>query len=80
MKDTDKPLVVSGILLALRESEFKNFSITDLTGDDIKTDGQKIYDAISANLQRSKVAPDVITSYSIHYTKLYENSPPITSS
>lgn len=59
LKDTDKPLVVSGILLALRESEFKNFSITDLTGDDIKTDGQKIYDAISANLQRSKVAPEV---------------------
>ena len=47
LKDTDKPLVVSGILLALRESEFKNFSIDDLTGDEIKTDGQKIYDAIS---------------------------------
>lgn len=59
LKDTDKPLVVSGILLALRESEFKNFSINDLTGDDIKTDGQKIYDAISANLQRSKVSPEV---------------------
>jgi hypothetical protein len=59
LKDTDKPLIVSGILLALRESEFKNFSIDDLTGDDIKTDGQKIYDAISANLQRSKVSPEV---------------------
>jgi len=59
LKDTDKPLVVSGILLALRESEFKNFSIDDLTGDEIKTDGQKIYDAISDNLKRSKVAPEV---------------------
>jgi len=59
LKDTDKPLVVSGILLALRESEFKNFSIEELTGDEIKTDGQKIYDAISANLQRSKVSPEV---------------------
>lgn len=59
LKDTDKPLVVSGILLALRESESKNFSIDDLTGDEIKTDGQKIYDAISANLQRSKVSPEV---------------------
>lgn len=59
LKDTDKPLVVSGILLALRESEFRNFSISDLTGDDIKTDGQKIYDAIESNLQRSKVAPEV---------------------
>jgi hypothetical protein len=27
LKDIDKPLIVSGILLALREAEFKNFSI-----------------------------------------------------
>lgn len=59
LKDTDKPLIVSGILLALRESEFNSFSINNLTGDEIKTDGQKIYDAINSNLQRSKVAPEV---------------------
>lgn len=59
LKDIDKPLIVSGILLALRESEFKNFSIDDLTGDKIKTDGQKIYDAISSNLIRSRVSPEV---------------------
>lgn len=59
LKDIDKPLIVSGILLALRESDFKNFSIDDLTGDIVKTDGQKIYDAISSNLIRSRVAPDV---------------------
>ena len=57
--DTEKPLIVSGILLALRESEYKNFSVSDLTGDSVKTDGQKIYDAISANLQRAKVSPEV---------------------
>ena len=27
--DTEKPLIVSGILLALRESEYKNFSVND---------------------------------------------------
>lgn len=59
LKDVDKPLIVSGILLALRESEFKNFSISDLTGDTIKTDGQKIYDAIVSNLTRANVSPDV---------------------
>lgn len=59
LKDIDKPLVVSGILLALRESEFKNFTINDLTGDTVKTDGQKIYDAIQSNLTRSNVSPDV---------------------
>ncbi|AVB77184.1 HsdM family class I SAM-dependent methyltransferase [Methanococcus maripaludis] len=59
LKDVDKPLIVSGILLALRESESKNFSIDDLTGDTIKTDGQKIYDAIESNLKRANVSPDV---------------------
>ena len=59
LKDVDKPLIVSGILLALRESEYKNFSIDDLTGDNIKTDGQKIYDAILSNLTRANVSPDV---------------------
>ena len=59
LKDTDKPLIVSGILLALREIEFKNFNIDDLTGDTVKTDGQKIYNAIADNLQRACVAPEV---------------------
>jgi hypothetical protein len=59
LKDVDKPLIVSGILLALRETEFKNFSISDLTGDTIKTDGQKIYDAIESNLKRAGVSPEV---------------------
>lgn len=59
LKDTDKPLIVSGILLALREREYKNFSIDELTGDDVKTDGQKIFDAITANLLRSRVSPEV---------------------
>ncbi len=57
--DTEKPLIVSGILLALRESEYKNFSVSDLTGDSVKTDGQKIYDAVNANLQRANVSPEV---------------------
>lgn len=59
LKDIDKPLIVSGILLALREVESKNFSIKELTGDDVCSDGQKIYAAIQSNLTRSKVAPEV---------------------
>ena len=59
LKDIDKPLIVSGILLALREEEAKNFSISDLIGDEINTDGEKIFNAIEANLKRSKVAPEV---------------------
>ena len=57
--ETEKPLIVSGILLALRESEHRNFSIDDLTGDAILTDGQKIYDAIQTNLQRANVSPAI---------------------
>jgi len=58
IKDTDKPLIVSGIMLALREIEYKNFSVDSLIGDQSKTDGQKIFEAIRANLQRAQVTPD----------------------
>ena len=59
IQDKDKPLIVSGILLALREIEYGNFSIDMLTGDSKKTDGQKIYEAIRDNLNRANVSPDV---------------------
>ncbi|MGW3385461.1 HsdM family class I SAM-dependent methyltransferase, partial [Streptomyces albogriseolus] len=59
LKDIDKPLIVSGILLALREAEFGGFDVALLTGDEIETDGEKIYSAIEKNLKRSKVSPDV---------------------
>jgi len=59
LKDIDKPLIVSGILLALRESEFKNFAIDDLIGDNIATDGDRIYSAIEDNLKRASVDPVV---------------------
>jgi len=58
LKDQDKPLVVSGILLALDEIKSGSFSIDLLTGDDIDTDGDKIYEAIKKRLKRSNVGPD----------------------
>lgn len=54
--DSEKPLVVSAILLALSE---KDFSLDSLTGDSIKTDGQKIYEALSTHMDRVKVRPVV---------------------
>lgn len=59
IQDKDKPLIVSGILLALREMEYKGFSIESLTGDQTTTDGEKIYEAIEKNLKRANVAPQV---------------------
>lgn len=58
LKDQDKPLVVSGILLALDEIAPGSFSIDSLTGDDAKTDGDKIYEAIQSRFKRSNVGPD----------------------
>lgn len=70
LSDKDKPLVVSGILLALREIEHKNFSIEQLVGDRETTDGEKIYKAIEDNLKRSQVSPEtkkdkLLTQFSI---------------
>ncbi|WP_035987301.1 class I SAM-dependent DNA methyltransferase [Leptolyngbya sp. KIOST-1] len=59
LKDIDKPLIVSGILLALREAEFGSFEIDNLNGDEIDTDGEKIYNSIEKNLKRSRVSPEV---------------------
>ncbi|MHB8066193.1 MAG: HsdM family class I SAM-dependent methyltransferase, partial [Ruminiclostridium sp.] len=53
--DSEKPLVVSAILLALKE---KSFSVESLTGDTTKTDGQKIFDALSTYMIRVKVQPE----------------------
>lgn len=59
LQDTQKPLVVSGILLALREIDKGSFNLEQLNGDEVDTDGSKIYSAIDKNLQRSKVSPTV---------------------
>ncbi|MCP4473317.1 MAG: N-6 DNA methylase [Gammaproteobacteria bacterium] len=58
LKDIDKPLIVSGILLALNETKY-DFDIKNLKGDMIKTDGEIIYSAIETNLKRARVSPEV---------------------
>ncbi len=55
LKDQDKPLVVSGILLALDDKFFK---VEDLQGDPTTTDGELIFNAIQRRLQSSNVGPD----------------------
>lgn len=54
--DSEKPLVVSALLLALSED---SFSLDSLNGDSLKTDGQKIFDALSTHMTRVEVQPDV---------------------
>lgn len=53
--DSEKPLVVSAILLALREDA----KIADqLKGDTLKTDGNIIFDALSTHMTRVEVKPE----------------------
>ncbi|MBQ7251154.1 MAG: SAM-dependent DNA methyltransferase [Kiritimatiellae bacterium] len=54
--ETEKPVIVSAILLALCEA---GFSTETLIGDTVRTDGQKIFDALSVHLNRVKVEPEV---------------------
>ena len=58
LQTSDKPLVVSGILLALQGIEQRYFRIEDLTGDKRKTDGMRIYEAIKDVLDASDISPD----------------------
>ena len=57
LQTQDKPLVVSGILLALRGIEQHYFRIEDLIGDKRKTDGMRIYEAIKDVLDASDISP-----------------------
>lgn len=70
--DTEKPLVVSAILLALCED---NFNTEDLTSDRIKTDGKKIYEALSTHLDRVRVQPEVKKQRVLDQFALIKNRP-----
>lgn len=53
-----KPLVVSAILLALQYNKFSTEDLTGETGEDAKTDGQKIFEALLNYMDTVHVAPD----------------------
>lgn len=79
VREQDRALVVSGILLALDEVETGNFSIDSLTGNSVKTDGQKIFEAISSRLTRSSVGPEakkdkVLSEFSVITTSVQLNA------
>lgn len=77
LRDTEKPLVVSGILLALEEIGSKNFNIDSLNGDTQKTDGDKIYDAIFANLKRAQVTPETKRDKLLSQFSIIKDTPKI---
>ena len=64
LQDQQKPLVVSGILLALNER--KQALLDELKGDEVNTDGTVIYSAIETALKRANVAPEVKRDKILH--------------
>ena len=50
--DSEKPIVVSAILLALREN---TFNINMLTGDTVKTDGEIIFETLVTHISKVKL-------------------------
>lgn len=68
--ETEKPLVVSAILLALNENENIN---EQLTADSVKTDGQKIFDAVHSHMMRVKVEPQVKREKVLHQFNLVKD-------
>jgi len=55
--ETEKPLVVSAILLALNDKDNENL-LDNLTGKSTKTDGKWIFDALETSLINSEVEPE----------------------
>ena len=58
IKDADKPLIVSGILLALDEMKENELKIDYLNNDGATTDGQKLWELIEKNLKRARLSPE----------------------
>ena len=58
IKDADKPLIVSGILLALDEMRENNLTLEYLNNDKDIPDGQKLYELIEKNLKRARLSPE----------------------
>lgn len=79
LQEKDKPLIVSGILLALRESEYGGFSVDALTNDKYNPDGQKIYDAIDNNLNRANIRPQTKKDKLLSQFDLIKNNTHINS-
>lgn len=77
LRDTEKPIVVSGILLTLEEIKYKNFDLERLNTDKQKSDGIKIYEAIADNLKRANVRPEVKKDKLLSQFSIIKDTPKI---
>jgi type I restriction-modification system DNA methylase subunit len=78
--EDEKPLVVSAILLALREKKY-GFNLNQLTGDTLEsnTDGAILYQYLEKNLQRAKVSPEVKKARVLNQFTLIKDRPQLNT-
>ena len=78
--EDEKPLVVSAILLALREQKY-NFRLDMLKGDSLEsnTDGAILYQYLEMNLQRAKVSPEVKKARVLNQFTLTKDRPQLNT-
>ncbi len=72
--DTEKPLVVSAILLALQEPSFDTLNLT-ASNQKGQTDGEKIFDALSKHMDAVQVQPQVKKDRVLDQFRLIKNRP-----
>lgn len=73
--EDEKPLVVSAILLALREQKRSGFHLDSLTGDTVDTDGDKLYKQLENSLKAARVKPEVKLKQVLNQFTLIKDRP-----
>lgn len=78
--EDEKPLVVSAILLALREQEY-GFSLDSLIGDTLagNSDGDKLYEKLKSNIKRANVSPETKKDRIMHQFTLIKDRPQLNT-
>lgn len=76
--EDEKPLVVSAILLALREQKF-GFQLNSLTGDALDTDGNKLYKQLETCFTRVQVKPEVKRQKVLDQFTVIKNRPKLNA-
>jgi len=77
--EDEKPLVVSAILLALREEKEKNFQLDSLNGDIHVTDGSKLFKALESCFARAQVSPQTKRDRILNQFTLIKDRPKLNA-
>jgi type I restriction-modification system DNA methylase subunit len=76
--EDEKPLVVSAILLALREQKY-GFKLDSLTGDNLETDGSKLFKQLETCFTRVKVKPETKRERVLNQFTLIKDRPKLNT-